>query len=367
MAETKSIIDEVSEKKKEFITDSYSMSIGEIINLYKDDEIVINPDYQRFFRWTITQKSKLVESILLGIPIPPIFVYQDEKGKWEVVDGLQRISTILEFVGILKDKDNKDKVLSPSTLVGTSILPDLHDMTWVKLPREPLQLNFKRTSIKMEIIKHESDPYAKFEVFQRLNSGGSLLTPQEFRNCLLIMLNKKFYEWLKRLSKDINFQSCLTLSDKLLNEKYDMELVLRFLLFPNYKFSQKEISEFLTDSSQDLAIKASKGNFDYDESEKVFTKTFSLLNNLYGEFIFKKYSDGQFKGKFLESLFEAISIGVAANIYDYHNKESKGKLKKKITDIWSQSNFTNNMGSGTNTKIRIPKIIPFGKKYFKNE
>ena len=367
MAETRSFINEVSEKKKEFITDSYSMSIGEIINLYKDDEIVINPDYQRFFRWTITQKSKLVESILLGIPIPPIFVYQDEKGKWEVVDGLQRISTILEFVGVLKSKEDENKILPPSTLIGTNILPNLKNMTWENLPREPLQLNFKRTSIKIEIIKHESDPYAKFEVFQRLNSGGSLLTHQEFRNCVLIMLNKVFYEWLKDLSKDTNFQECLMLSDKLLNEKYDMELVLRFFLFPNYKFSQKEISEFLTESSQDLAIKASDGEFDYKDSERVFKLTFKLLNELYGESIFKRYSSGQFKGKFLESLFEAISIGVAANIDDYHSQESKNKLKQKIIDIWDKPNFTNNMGSGTNTKIRIPKIIPFGIKYFKNE
>ncbi|MFW9929880.1 MAG: DUF262 domain-containing protein, partial [Candidatus Thorarchaeota archaeon] len=80
MNENNNLISEVINRKKEFITDSYSMSIGEIINLYKDNEIIINPDYQRFFRWTISQKSKFIESILLGIPIPYIFTADIEDG-----------------------------------------------------------------------------------------------------------------------------------------------------------------------------------------------------------------------------------------------------------------------------------------------
>jgi uncharacterized protein with ParB-like and HNH nuclease domain len=357
---------EVESRKKEFITDSYSMSIGEIINLYKEKEIIINPDYQRFFRWTISQKSTFIESILLDIPIPPIFVYSDQDGKWEVVDGLQRISTILEFVGVLRSKDDESILIPPSKLIGTSILTHLHDMTWEKIPREPLQLNFKRTSLKMEIIKHESDPLAKFEVFQRLNSGGSLLTGQEFRNCILIMLNKEFYEWLEKLSTDRDFKECLALTDKLLDEKYDMELVLRFFLFPTYKFSQKEISEYLTEGSTDIASKALEGEFNYEENELLFRRTFKLLNELFSENVFKRYSNGQFKGKFLESLFEAVSIGVANNIGEYTNKETKEILKQKVTNIWNQTEFTSNMGSGTNTKVRVPKIVPFGIKYFKN-
>ena len=81
---------QVAIKTKEFRTDYLQMSIGEIVNLYKDKELIINPDFQRYFRWNNTQKSRLIESILLSIPIPPIFVYQNDEGKWEIVDGLQR-------------------------------------------------------------------------------------------------------------------------------------------------------------------------------------------------------------------------------------------------------------------------------------
>src|ERR1700735_2894006 len=84
-------------------TDAYQMSIGEIVNMYKDGEFIINPDFQRLFRWELGQKSKLIESLLLGIPLPSIFVFEKEDSKWELIDGLQRISTILEFTGELKD------------------------------------------------------------------------------------------------------------------------------------------------------------------------------------------------------------------------------------------------------------------------
>lgn len=363
MSSQQTLADQVNERKKEFKTDSYPMSIGEIINLYRDKEIKINPDYQRFFRWTIAQKSRFIESILLGIPIPPIFVYQDSAGKWEVVDGVQRISTILEFRGLLINEED-GSYFPPSTLQGTKILPKLDGITWETLPSEPLQLVFKRTSIKIEIIKYESNPQAKFEVFQRLNSGGSLLTSQEFRNCLLIMLNKDFYSWIEKLALDEHFQNCISLSDKLILEKYDMELVLRFFLFPQYKFSQQDISEYLTDSAQDLAIKALENNFPYDVLENKFKDTFKLLDELLGEDIFKKYSDGRFKGKFLESLYEAISIGVSENINLYNTVASKETLRQKIQEIWQEDEFVNNMGSGSNTKIRVPKIVPFGIKYF---
>ena len=81
------------------------MSIGELISMYKEEEIIINPDFQRAFRWSITQQTRLIESILIGVPIPSIFVFQNEDGKWEVVDGVQRLSSIFQFVGVLKGKD----------------------------------------------------------------------------------------------------------------------------------------------------------------------------------------------------------------------------------------------------------------------
>lgn len=97
-----SLQEEIDKRRQEIRTDGYSMSIGEWISLYENHELDIHPEFQRFFRWSAHQKSTLIESILLGIPIPPIFVSQRADGVWDVVDGVQRLSTIYEFVGFLE-------------------------------------------------------------------------------------------------------------------------------------------------------------------------------------------------------------------------------------------------------------------------
>lgn len=102
-----SLQDEISARASQIYRESYQMSIGELINLYKDEELDIHPEFQRVFRWTEYQKTKLIESIMLNIPIPPIFVSQNEDGVWDVIDGVQRLSTIFEFIGIFKDEDGK--------------------------------------------------------------------------------------------------------------------------------------------------------------------------------------------------------------------------------------------------------------------
>ena len=100
---------EIDLMAKAIKTDNYPMSIGELANLYQDGDLKINPIYQRMFRWDITQQSALIESILLNIPIPPIYVYQNEKGKWNLIDGQQRLSTIFKFMGIVKKESEEDE------------------------------------------------------------------------------------------------------------------------------------------------------------------------------------------------------------------------------------------------------------------
>jgi Protein of unknown function DUF262 len=95
---------EIDRKRQEIRSDSYLMSVGEWISLYKERDLEIYSEFTISARWSNSQKTRLIESILLGIPIPQIFVSQREDGIWDVIDGFQRLSTIYEFVGILKDK-----------------------------------------------------------------------------------------------------------------------------------------------------------------------------------------------------------------------------------------------------------------------
>ena len=164
------LVSEIADRAKEIHTDAYPMSIGELTSIYKDGELDIHPEFQHFFRWSPLQKSKFIESILLGIPIPSIFVSQREDGVWDVVDGVQRLSTIFEFTGVLRDKSGQP--VPSSTLVGTEYLPGLQDRVWdddshpdVSFPA-PLQLDFKRRKLDLKIVKKESDPNAKLDLFR---------------------------------------------------------------------------------------------------------------------------------------------------------------------------------------------------------
>lgn len=207
-----SLLDEVNEKRKEIRTDGYAMSISEWASLYESKEVDIHPEFQRFYRWGDAQKTNLIESILLGIPIPPVFVSQKDDGIWDVVDGLQRLSTIYQFMGILRDENGNN--MAPLVLSGTKYLPILEGKKWNSPDdkgnslSQQLRLIIKRSKISVSIILKESDGTAKYDLFQRLNTGGSNLSPQEVRNCILVMINKEFYNWLQRISSHESFQSC---------------------------------------------------------------------------------------------------------------------------------------------------------------
>ena len=92
------LLEDIKQMRNTLQTDKLDMSFGEIMSMYERNEIIINPEFQRLYRWSHYQKTRFIESIIIGIPIPPIFVAEDENGRWEVVDGLQRLSTIFSFV-----------------------------------------------------------------------------------------------------------------------------------------------------------------------------------------------------------------------------------------------------------------------------
>jgi len=226
--------EEIREQSKIVQTTEMKMSIGEIINLYRDGEIIIRPEFQRLFRWNIAQKSRFIESILIGIPIPPIFVQQRDNGEWEVVDGLQRLSTILEFVGLLYNEE-------PKPLIKTKLLPLLDGIFFKEFENideskenhfsREIQLVFKRVPLGVEIIKRESDPTTKYELFDRLNSGGSSLTEQEIRNAIFLIEKPFAIDFIHKLSSSDNFNNSVVLSDKDIDNAYNEEIILRFLAY----------------------------------------------------------------------------------------------------------------------------------------
>jgi uncharacterized protein with ParB-like and HNH nuclease domain len=363
------LIDEINGKRMEIRTDGYPMSIGEWISLYEKKELDIHPEFQRFYRWDDYQKSSLIESILLGIPVPSIFVTQRKDGVWDVVDGLQRLSTIFQLLGILKNE--KEKLVAPLVLSGTKYLPSLKNTQW-ESPENPTneippeaKLLFKRSKIAVNIILKESDENAKYDLFQRLNTGGSKLSPQEVRNCLMVMLNDKMYKWIKELATYENFKQCIALSDSSLEEAYDVELVLRFVVFLEMDNNELknigDVGVFLTDKMSNIALKK---KFPKTKYEAIFKNTFDALFNSVGSDAFKRYnkSKNRHEGGFLLSQYEVIALGLAYNITTLSPTIN---ISTKIQSIWGNTHYTSWAGSGITATRRLPRIVPLGRALFK--
>lgn len=360
---------EIDKTRAEIRSDGYAMSIGEWISMYEKNELDIHPEFQRFFRWSPKQKSRLIESLLLGIPVPQIFVAQRPDGIWDVVDGLQRLSTIFQFAGILKDQD--DQPMPALTLEPTTYLPSLAGRRWEDDEHPDQSFNqtqrllIKRAKINVSIILKESDEMAKYELFQRLNTGGSMLSEQEVRNSILVMMNNNLYRWLRELSKDGNFVKCVALSDRSLDEQYDMELVLRFIVFRAMPLMELksigDVGDFLTDQAKSLAEDKS---FDYKKEEIAFRETFALLASTLEDDSFRRFDKkkGRFVGGFSVSAFEAVAIGMGYN--PKLAKANPSAIADKIKTMWDDSDFVENSGSGIRASSRVPKIVPYGRAAF---
>lgn len=365
------LIQEVASKSKEIYTDGYPMSIGEISSLYKDKELDIHPEFQRIFRWSILQKTKLIESILLGIPIPSIFVSQRDDGVWDVVDGLQRLSTIFEFMGILRDENNE--LLPGSQLVATDYLPSLLGKKWDSIDPDmeldnALKIEFKRVKIDIKIVKKQSDKNIKYELFQRINTLGSSLSDQEVRNCLLIMINKEFYKWLKELSQHPTFLETISLAERLIDEQYQMELALRFFIYKNIALDEikgvYDLADFIT---KKMIEYADEKDFNFEMEENIFKQTFDFISEKVGEDAFKRYSvqKGVFQGKFLLSMYECIAVGIGKNILTMNKAIASEEVIRRISSVWSDDDFQRRTGSGISVSSRLPVLIPLGEKLFR--
>ena len=369
-----SLDQEIQARRAEVRSDGYAMSVGELVNLYRDGEIDIHPEFQRFYRWTPEQKSRLIESILLGIPLPSIFVSQRDDGVWDVVDGLQRLSTIFELMGELTD-ENGDQ-LPPLELKRTKYLPSLEGTRWKgNGPDNSIgrtnQLIIRRSKIDVKIILRESSEATKYELFQRLNTGGSQLADQELRNAILIMVNPDGYRWISDLSRYENFQICTPLSGRLKSQQYDLELVTRFLVFRT--LSRKDLrrvgdlSEFLTERITDLVQSADYGDI-VQEEERAFKFTFDLLAQTLGENSFRRYDPhkASHQGPFLISAFEPIAMGLGFNFKRYIGKHRSkvSNIEEIVRSLWGNNEFLSNSGSGVGSSTRIRANIPLGRKLF---
>lgn len=369
-----SLQEQIDTMSKSIKTDSYPMSIGELAALYKDGDLDISPVYQRMFRWDMEQQSALIESILLQIPIPPIYVYQSEDGKWNLIDGQQRLSTIFKFMGILKkdmhdveDEETNEDLYEREPLTRTKFLPALEGKYWEdddpeKSLTDAQRRYIKRSKILIIIIDKSSDSFAQYEMFRRLNTGGSHLSPQEIRNCLLVVKNEDVYRWFKTLSENEDFRNAVPISEKDADEQGYIELVVKYFVL---RYSEFEVSDaenynnFITDEILSLI---DDKKIEREKDEDIFKRTFKLIFDTMGENAFKRYNPEKDThcGPVLVGAYEAIVPGVSENI-EYYEKNHE-MLKKCIDDIYTSKEYNDATKRGVRPVARIKKLAIASRK-----
>jgi hypothetical protein len=362
-----SLEEQINSARQSISSDGYPMSIGELTNLYKEGELIIRPEFQRFFRWNEDQKSRLIESLLLGIPLPSIFVAQQQGGKWELVDGLQRVSTILQLQGVLKDSP-------PLQLLPTKYLPALDGKVWedsdpAKSLSEAQRLDIKRSKIDVKIIKRESSRQTKFDLFQRLNSYGTTANAQEVRSALMVAVSADAFSWLEKLASSKHFRICTQFSERLLEERYDLEIALRFLVLHNRPESGLRLTS-LRDFSQVLDNESVRIAEEYPKNarklERVFTKTFEIVASNGGDLVFKKWDPRrkEFIGSFLNTAFEIFGLGLG---YCIANRLShRTDLLNLVIETWAKPKFSSGFATGRSTEARLAEFVPLGRELLRS-
>jgi hypothetical protein len=351
--------------------DAYQLSIGEVVNMYDNEEIVIDPEFQRLFRWSNSQKSKLIESLLLGIPIPSIFVFERDDSSWELIDGLQRLSTILEFMGRLRTSAG---IAKPSILDGTSYLPSLHNTVWetseeisdVSLPdQRPLpknmQLAIRRARIGVEILKRPSENKTKFDLFQRLNAGGTPVNAQEIRNCIMLVTNSDGFRYVKASAEQPNFLSVLNVSDEQKTKQRHMEYAVRFLV--HYAIPYDGVLDIEDYMNTGIIALLSNGNL--GDSLDVMNKTFYFLHESLGSDSLKRWDGEKHVGKVGLVGLEAICVGIAKNLPEIVSESNISSfLQDKVKSFWSQDELNKFTSRGLRGTTRIQRTVPFGERWF---
>lgn len=334
----KDLQDQLEKQKRKVDFDTYDITVKEIINMVADNIIDIAPEYQRLFQWRADRQSKFIESVLLGIPIPSLFMATNPDGTWEVIDGVQRLSTLIHF------SDNND-AKKMTEISGDLILEDLvklsnfNNKTFSELPKN-IQLNFHLKPMKVTTLSDKSDKKVRFDLFERLNTGGLRLSDQEIRNCIY---KGEFSDFIKDLAQKQYFRKVVKLPKNKENNATYEELVLKFFAYLN---DQKSFVHSVVDFLNDYMEKATKA-FDYNGNRDVFEYVFSTLASVLPKGIRRK-------AKTPVILYEAMSVG-AARVYK--------KTKQINTNEIEQWMISKDLETLTTGATNSPKMLKDRIKY----
>jgi hypothetical protein len=334
---------QVDENRRSVAFDSYDLAVRQLFDMTAEGMIDVAPEYQRHFIWNETRQSQLIESLILGIPVPSLFMATNRDSTWEVIDGLQRLTTLINFMGdedLIKKINPHGKKLK---LCGLEKLDSINHLHYEDLPPS-LKIMFSTRPIRVTVLNDRSDFALRYDLFERLNTGGITLHPQEIRNCLYI---GPFKDFLVECAQNTSFKKVLKINDALIKTGTLEELALKFFAYyEDRNLFVHSVKGFLND----YMAKKTKQFKNKEELQDLFEKTFQKLAQTLPDGIVRSNR----KNTTPLVLYEAIAIGVADAI------KNEAPLKpSKLRALLDSSELKGLTTAATNSRARLNQRINF--------
>ncbi len=228
-----------SKEMRQIVSQKIDLPISTLPDMIRE-QIDLNPHFQRRDRWDVEKQSRFMESIIMNVPIPPVFLGEDQYGKYVVLDGRQRLTAIKDFLSNIYK------------LVGLKVWGDLNGQNYNDLQKKKLAAAITRRFVPAVVILKESSPQVKYDVFDRLNTGGVTLVPMEIRNAVF---QGTFNQLIRELSETPSFRRLWDIpsepaereKNSLYRDMSDLELVLRFFALSEYDRMDTRFKDYLSD------------------------------------------------------------------------------------------------------------------------
>lgn len=319
-----------------------TINIYNLMERLEHHEIDLEPSFQRKGNlWSLEQQSRLIESLMLKIPIPAFYFNAADDDSWIVIDGLQRLTAFLNF--LVGRKDDRQETRIKQKFVGLQYLKDFNDHTFDDLPRQYMR-RIKETSIIAYTVEKGTPDEIVFNIFQRINTGGIMLNAQEIRQALYQGESTKLIERLAKCEEFLEATEHSVRKDRM----QDREYITRFLAFTEMDYRSQYAGNI-----DDYLIKAMKLVNTYNEQqidkiENNFKYIMKYCKDIFGRYAFRRYNENKRRGPINKALFEMWAV-CFSELTEEQLEKIKTKRKvflERFGELQKETTFINDLKAG---------------------
>ncbi len=355
---TSALEQKYSKEMRQIVSQKIDLPISTLPEMIKE-QIDLNPDFQRRDRWQVDKQSRFIESIIMNVPIPPVFLGEDQYGKYVVLDGRQRLTAIRDFLNnIFK-------------LSGLKVWSDLNNQNYNDLQKKKLSAAITRRFVPAVVILKESSSQVKYDVFDRLNTGGVIAEPMEIRNAVFQGDFNKLIRSLAEMSEfrrlwDIPTERGELEKNPLYRDMSDVELVLRFFALSEYDRMDMKFKDYLGDF-MDRRNKEYPKQQDLPAADRArFQRAIENCWIVFGAAAFRK-TEGAKKSA---PLADAVMISLAdypSDVVTARAASIRAAIGTLLTgERETEKEFQKAFGTGTNGKGAIRTRVELAKEAVKS-